>query len=92
MRWLQKSSQEPAELIGLSPLKAEDTLSISNRSINLIEQKQDINYETNQSSRKSRKGKNSWMDVSIINVMCDENDRVCLSSFLFSNFNILMFI
>ncbi|KAL7041668.1 hypothetical protein ACKWTF_000847 [Chironomus riparius] len=60
MRWLQKSSQAPAELIGLSPLKAEDTLSISNRSINLIEQKQDINYETNQSSRKSRKDFSSF--------------------------------
>ena len=63
MRWLQKSSQAPAQLIGLSPLKTEDTLSISNHSINLIEQKQDINYETNQSTRKSRKGKNSWIYV-----------------------------
>ncbi|XP_070492600.1 uncharacterized protein [Chironomus tepperi] len=60
MRWLQKSSQAPAQLIGLSPLKTEDTLSISTQSINLIEHKQDINYETNQSTRKSRKDFSSF--------------------------------
>lgn len=64
MRWLQKSSQTP-QLLGLSPLKTDDSLTISNQSINMIDQKHDINFETNQSTRKSRKGKNLEISLNV---------------------------
>lgn len=58
MRWLQKSSQAP-QLLGLSPLKVDDSLTKSTNAIDLIEQKNELmtNLQQNQSARKSRKGK-----------------------------------
>lgn len=61
MRWLQKSSQTSAQLLGLSPLKVDDPLTKSNNAIDSIEQRNDVmtNSQQNQSMRKSRKGKNA---------------------------------
>ncbi|CRK94448.1 CLUMA_CG007955, isoform A [Clunio marinus] len=39
MRWLRRSSETP-QLLGLSPLKSEDSLSVSTISINSIDQHQ----------------------------------------------------
>lgn len=66
MRWLRRSS-EPPQLLGLSPLRTEDSLSISTVSINSIDHNQNkIQSETvsdvfrnrtpNHSTRKSRIG------------------------------------
>lgn len=68
MRWLQKSSQQP-QLIGLTQITTNDSLSASNHS---LDQNHDINYEANQSARKTKKGKRVSQPEYFINLMPDE--------------------
>ena len=60
MRWLKKSSETP-QLLGLSSLGVDDSLSVSGISINLIEETPDemiqVQQRDNQFTRKSRIGK-----------------------------------
>lgn len=66
MRWLRKSSDAP-QLIGLLPLRDDDSLSISNININLVEHSHEIqptsliidsrNHTPNHSTRRTRGSK-----------------------------------
>jgi hypothetical protein len=64
MRWLRRSSETP-QLLGLSPLKSDDAVSISSVNLNAIDQDEAEmtssvfrNQTPNQSTRKSRIGEN----------------------------------